>query len=122
MDMKNEEMTQVFDNLNGNAGPAEAQLAPTPANVRAAIEEFDRENETGEAALQALFTAFPFNTTRQQVFLKATALNALYSTNIPLYRRTRTDLYDTTELIYRNGAAIDNALSNGVADVVDLIA
>jgi hypothetical protein len=56
------------------------------------------------------------------VLLKATALNALYSTFIPVYNPTGTDLYDITTSICRNGAAIDSAFSHGFAEIVDQIA
>src|SRR5215469_10814229 len=97
-------------------------VVPSPANVKAACEEFDREEATVEAALRELFTAYPKNTTKHHVLLKVTALNFLYSTFIRLYNRTRPDVSDMAEYISRNGDAIDWALAGGLAEIVDQIA
>jgi hypothetical protein len=96
-------------------------LAPSLANVKAACEEFDHEEAIIEGALAELFTAYPANTTAHHVLLKTTAVNALYSTQIPLYSRTKTSLRDVADNICRNGPAIDAALAEGNPDVVGQI-
>jgi hypothetical protein len=119
-----EEITKNFiHNMQGNAAASDElmALAPTATNARAAGAEFDRENELLERALQELVTAYPRNTTPHHVFLKATALNTMYSTFMPLYHPTRTDMYDVADHICRYGDDIDQALADGVAEVVDLI-
>jgi hypothetical protein len=91
------------------------------ANVRAACAQFDSENETLEAALAELFTAYPRNTTPHHVFLKVTALNTMYSTFMPLYNPTRTDVHDVAAHIAASGEAIDRALDEAAPGIVDLI-
>ena len=65
----------------------EVVTKPSADNIRQAGAEFDidTENQILEQALQELFGQYPHNTEPAQVLLKVTALNALYSTHIPLY-------------------------------------
>ncbi|MGB8258896.1 MAG: hypothetical protein WCE75_01035 [Terracidiphilus sp.] len=63
----------------------EVLLDPTPKDIRDAGSQFDKDNGVLEEALGDLFRTYRDNTQPAQVFLKVTALNALYSTQIPLY-------------------------------------
>jgi hypothetical protein len=60
-------------------------MDPCAADIRRACEEFDADFGTLERALRELFRQYPKNTDAAHVFLKVTALNALYGTQIPLY-------------------------------------
>jgi hypothetical protein len=61
----------------------EAVMNPCPTDIERACEQFDADNKVLEAALGELFRQFPRNTDPAHVFLKVTALNALYGTQIP---------------------------------------
>lgn len=63
----------------------EIVMNPCTTDVHKACEQFDTENDTLERALGELFRQYPKNTDAAHVFLKATALNALYGTQIPIY-------------------------------------
>jgi hypothetical protein len=72
-----DDLAQIFvDNLKTNAAKNEVEmvLAPSLANVRAACEEFDRQERIIEAALAELFTAYPQNTTAHHVLLRSRRL------------------------------------------------
>jgi hypothetical protein len=96
--------------------------APTEALVKAACEEFDREDWDIEKALTDLFSQYPDNRNRPHVLLKVVALNALYSTQIRLYSYEIPDVMDVTGHIHRNGQEIDQALADGRPEAVDTIA
>jgi hypothetical protein len=120
-----EDLVQSFiRNLNENAvkNEIEVVLAPSRDHVKAACEEFDRAEGLIEAALAELFTAYPQNTAEPCVLLKVVALNSLYSTRIPLYSSTTSDVMDMVRHIYQRGDAIDAALAGGVPEIVNQIA
>jgi hypothetical protein len=88
---------------------------PTPAAVKAAVQAFDTDEDTGLAdrALAALFARYPWNDEPEAVLLKAAAVNALYSTNV----------YAVVALARHILALkIDNALDRGDLDVVEKLA
>jgi len=84
---------------------------PSADDIRRAGAEFDYENKILEEALQELFGQYPQNTHPAQVLLKVTALNTLYSTQIPLYRETIPTIFDVAEHIVALG--IDSDLARG---------
>jgi hypothetical protein len=96
--------------------------APTEKLVRAACEEFDRDNSLVEQSLSELFRQYPTNTDLRHVLLKVVALNALYSTQIHVYARIVPNVLDVAEHIQRNAEEIDSALAIGSPEVVDRIA
>jgi hypothetical protein len=55
-------------------------LRPTDELVRAAVADFDADNQLVEKAAGEIFTQFPHNTEVSHILLKALALNKLYST------------------------------------------
>ncbi len=55
---------------------------PTPELVQANLDKFESQGSISEAALRQLLTAFPENGRIEDVFLKAVAINSIYSTNI----------------------------------------
>lgn len=67
---------------------------PTPELVRAACEEFNRDNMLVEQALTELFNQYPDNGVLSHVLLKVVTLNALYSTQIRAYSEAIPDLTD----------------------------
>ena len=71
--------------------------------------------KNAEIALTKLFKSFPGHNNLDEVYLKVTAVNSLYSTNI----------YDTYRIayhIYSNVQYIDNRLSKGDSSLVEEIA
>lgn len=66
----------------------EIVIKPSADDIRQADAEFDSENKILEEALKELFGQYPHNSQPAQVLLKVTALNTLYSTQIPLYRKS----------------------------------
>ena len=88
---------------------------PTVGLVTAACDEFDKENEIIERALQVLFSQFPGNSDLSHVLLKVVALNRLYSTQILA-------ITDVAQHIHRNAQSIDSALAAGSPQIVDKIA
>jgi len=65
----------------------EIVIKPSADDIRRADAEFDSENKILEEALKELFEQYPHNTNCAQVLLKVTALNTLYSTQIPYIAR-----------------------------------
>lgn len=84
---------------------------PSADDITQADAEFDSENKILEEALKELFGQYPHNTQPAQVLLKVTALNALYSTQIPLYRKSIPTIFDVVEHIVTLG--IDSDLKRG---------
>lgn len=74
-------------------------LRPCAGDILAACEKFDRENAAIERALEDLIKAFPRNTEIQHVLLKVIAINALYSTQIPLYSSRIPTLFEVADHI-----------------------
>jgi hypothetical protein len=95
---------------------------PCDKNVTAACKKFDRENRTIEESLTALFRQYPHNTDPHHVLLKVIALNALYSTRIPVYSEKIPNALDMTHHIHQHGPEIDSALASGSTEIVDQIA
>ncbi len=97
-------------------------IASTAELVRTACEEFDRENQDVERALAELFHHYPENRDFSHVLLKAVALNSLYSTQIPMYTKTRSNILDVASHIHQMGERVDSALAAGSPEIVDAIA
>jgi len=93
---------------------------PSADDIRQADAEFDSENKILEEALQELFRQYPRNTQPAQVLLKVTALNTLYSTQIPLYRASIPTIFDVAEHIVTLG--IDSDLERGDDGLVSRLA
>ena len=98
----------------------EIVIKPSADDIRQADAEFDSENKILEEALKELFGQYPHNTQPAQVLLKVTALNALYSTQIPLYRKSIPTIFDVVEHIVTLG--IDSDLKRGDDGVVNRLA
>lgn len=90
-------------------------IAPDAHLIKAACEQFDRENEISETALQDLLAAYPGNGNPSHVLLKVVALNSLYSTRILAVLKLAHHIAD-------RGAALDAALAAGSPEAVDAIA
>ncbi|HLY43130.1 MAG TPA: hypothetical protein VKR52_18090 [Terracidiphilus sp.] len=99
---------------------SEVVTKPSSVDIEGAVAEFDRENKVIEGALQTLFAAYPSNTNPVHVLLKVTALNTLYSTQIPLYSSRVPTILDVVTHIVSLG--IDSRLSRGDDGVVRDIA
>jgi hypothetical protein len=95
---------------------------PTEELVRAACEEFDRDDPAIEQALTELFDQYPDNSDLRHVLLKVVALNSLYSTQISVYSETIPNVMDVSRHIYQNYHEIDLALAAGSPEIVDWIA
>jgi hypothetical protein len=95
---------------------------PTAALVRAACEDFDRDNPVVEPALKELFSQYPDNNDIRHVLLKVVALNALYSTQIPIYSQKIPNALDVAQNIHQNAQDIDSALEAGSPGIVETIA
>jgi len=93
---------------------------PSADDIRQATAEFDSENKILEEALKELFRQYPHNTQHAEVLLKVTALNSLYSTQIPLYRASIPTIFDVVEHIVMLG--IDSLLERGDDGLVSCIA
>jgi hypothetical protein len=87
---------------------------PNEALVRQACLLFKEENGLVEAALGELFKHYPENTDASHVLLKASAVNALYYTNV--YAIQTVALH-----IAHLGAEVDAAFASGLPSIVDLI-
>lgn len=92
-----------------------ALIAPSADLVRAACEQFDRENSVTEKALTDLFGAYPTNEDASYVLLKVAALNSLYATRILAVLKM-------AQRIAGLGAELDAALEAGSPDAVEQIA
>ena len=88
---------------------------PSAEKVKAACEQFDRENEAAELALTELFQQYPDNTDLRHVLLKVVAVNSLYHTSVYA-------LDTVARHIHANAKEIDSALAAGSQQVVDKIA
>jgi hypothetical protein len=95
---------------------------PNAEIVRAACEEFERDNQTVEQALRELFNQYRGNEDLRHVLLKVVTLNALYSAGVPVYSRKIPDVEDVARHIQRNAQSIDSALAAGSPEIVDCIA
>ncbi|MGB7546695.1 MAG: hypothetical protein WBM14_03020 [Terracidiphilus sp.] len=93
---------------------------PTVDNLRKACADFERENQTLEKALGELFKQFPDNLDPAHVLLKVVTLNALYSTQIPLYSERIPTVWDVVDHIVE--LKIDADLGLGSEDLVHKIA
>ena len=80
--------------------------APTAERVKAAIAEFDHENELAEHTLEELFRQYPDNSDIRHVLLKVVAVNSLYHTCIFA-------LDTVARHIHENYKQIDAALASG---------
>ena len=94
-------------------------MNPCAADIHRACEQFDAENETLERALGELFRQYPKNTDAAHVFLKVTALNALYGTQIPLYSDRIPVILEVANHIV--GRGIDTDLDRGSEELVGRI-
>jgi hypothetical protein len=95
---------------------------PNEERVKAACDEFDRDNREVEEALAALFGIYRDNRFLHQVLLKVATLNALYSTRIPVYSEVLPNVLDVARHICQNAHDIDSALLAGSPEIVDRIA
>jgi hypothetical protein len=93
---------------------------PTVNAVKAAGRRFDEENKIVEEALEGLFGHYPKNAKTSDVLLKVLALNALYSTQIPLYGDRIPTVWEVVDHIVQLG--IDPVLDLGSPDLVYNIA
>jgi hypothetical protein len=105
----------------GKTKPPELRT-PTAALVRAACEDFDRDNPVIEPALKELFSQYPYNNDIRHVLLKVVALNALYSTQIPIYSQKIPNALDVAQHIYQKALDIDSALAAGLPGIIETIA
>lgn len=95
-------------------------MTPSLIQIEQAVDEFDAENEVIEEALRHLFTTYPDNINRSHVLLKVTALNTLYSTQIPLYNSRVPTILDLVGYIV--SLPVDQALAQGDEQLVSHIA
>ena len=93
---------------------------PTEKDIADAGQWFDTEFCYCEGAMARLFGAFPENTDVHSVYLKVVALNALYSTQIPLYDSRIPTLWEMADHIVC--LKIDNPLTAGDSGLVHKIA
>jgi hypothetical protein len=93
---------------------------PIARDIDEACKQFDEENKTLEGALTELFNTFPANDDPWHVSLKVVTLNALYSTQIPLYSDRVPTVWEVVDHIC--GSKIDDLLPNGSVDAVMKIA
>jgi hypothetical protein len=98
----------------------EVVTSPTAKDIRGAGVQFDAENKYCEDALTELFRQYPNNTDGSHVYLKVVTLNALYSTQIPIYSNRIPSLADVADHIIKQ--EIDASLSQGSPDFVNQIA
>jgi molybdopterin-biosynthesis enzyme MoeA-like protein len=95
---------------------------PNEELVRAACKAFDEDCRDAEEALAELFGHYRNNSALHHVLPKVVTLNALYSTQIPVYSKTIPNVFDVAGHICRNGGDIDSALLAGSPEIVDRIA
>jgi hypothetical protein len=98
----------------------EVVTKPSADDIKRAGAEFDSENKILEEALRELFAQYPRNTEPARVLLKVTALNTLYSTQIPLYRANIPTIFDVVDHIVNLN--IDSDLARGDDRLVGHIA
>jgi hypothetical protein len=89
--------------------------SPTADRVRAACEQFDRENALAEQTLDELFRLYPTNGDPRHVLLKVVAVNSLCHTCIFA-------LDTVARHIHALHREIDSALAAGSPEIVDTIA
>jgi len=89
---------------------------PTVEAVKAAGKAFDEKYSVFEDALKELFGHYPKNTETSHVMLKVSTLNALYSTQIPLYGNRIPNILDIVNHIVKH--RIDSDLDLGSTDLV----
>ena len=87
---------------------------PTIDDARVRIAQFNKENEQVEWLLTELFTKYPNNTNFNEVFLKTTVLNLLYTTNILAVNTVAQHIVGLSSL--------DTLLADGSPEAVRLIA
>jgi hypothetical protein len=97
----------------------EVVTKPSADDIRQADAEFDSENKILEEALRELFGQYPHNAQPAQVLLKVTALNTLYSTQIPLYSARIPIIFEVVQHIVNLG--IDSDLERGDDGLVNRI-
>ena len=95
---------------------------PNEELVRAACKKFDEDNGPIEEALDELFRRYRDNSALNHVLPKVATLNALYSTQIPVYGKTIPNVVDVAKHICAIGHDIDAALLAGSPEIVDKIA
>jgi hypothetical protein len=93
---------------------------PTKEDIEDAGRWFDFEFSYCEGAMTELFQAFPRNENVHQVYMKAVALNALYSTQIPLYNPEVPSLWEVADHIV--SGKIDDLLDSGSPEAVSKVA
>jgi|HubBroStandDraft_1064217.scaffolds.fasta_scaffold68390_3 hypothetical protein len=95
---------------------------PTSDNVKRACKEFDAWKDNPDPALTELFERYPSNSAAdaRQVLIKVVALNALYSTQIPVYGDRVPTVYEVARHIVE--IDIDPKLAFGSVDLVHKIA
>ncbi len=90
-------------------------LAPTAKNVQAANLRYTQENELANQTLSELFQQFPGNQDPRYVLVKVIAINSLCHTNL-------FPLESIASHIHQHHLSIDEAISKGSPDGIDLIA
>jgi hypothetical protein len=98
----------------------DAFTEPTSENVRNSCSTFDGWKDNPDPALTELFKQYPKNTDLEHVMLKVVALNAFYSTQIPIYSERIPTVYDVARHIVAR--KIDVELELGSEDLVHKIA
>ena len=95
---------------------------PTVDNVNQACKQFDAWKDNPDPALTELFAQCPKNSAAHsnQVMLKVVALNAFYSTQIPIYSNRVPTVYEVVRHIV--DLDIDAELALGSVDLVHKIA
>jgi hypothetical protein len=92
---------------------------PNEERVKAACDEFDQDYRTVEEALTEIFCHYRTNSAFHHVLPKVVTLNALYSTQIPVYSKTIPNVLDVAKHICQNAHDIDSALLAGSPEIVD---
>lgn len=95
---------------------------PNEERVKAACNEFDQDYRAVEEALTEIFCQYRTNSAFHHVLLKVVTLNALYSTQIPVYSKTIPNVLDVAKHICQIAHDIDSALLAGSPEIVDRIA
>lgn len=99
---------------------SEVVLKPSADDVRKAGVQFDSANKVLEEALRDLFTRYPYNRQTAHVLLKATVLNSLRSTLIPVSSTHVPTIFDVADHI--QNLSIDSELSQGDEGLVRRVA
>jgi hypothetical protein len=93
---------------------------PSQQEVDAAGERFFQENRLVESALTELLARYPCNADPTEILLKVVAINALYSTQIPVYSQQIPNVEDVAKHMLE--LDIDGDLNKGDPDLVERIA